>query len=349
MTTRFRRAVITGGAGFLGSLLCRTLLEEGTEVVCLDNFLTGTRDALPEVPGGPPLDFRFCDVNEPFDVDGEVDLVMHLASPASPADYARYPLPTLDSGSLGTRNALDLAARKNARFLLASTSEVYGDPLESPQREAYHGNVNPVGPRSVYDEAKRYAEALTAQYHRQGLADTTVARIFNSYGPGMRPDDGRMIPNFVCQALRGDSLTVTGDGTQTRSLCYGQDTVRGLLLLAASDLAGPVNIGSPDEASVEEIALRIIELVDSRSAITYVPRPTDDPRSRKPDITIARTELGFDPAVGWREGLGETINWFRRYASSPIIAGAARGRNGRVRAAQARQAQIRSAQAGNPL
>jgi dTDP-glucose 4,6-dehydratase len=347
MTTRFRRAVITGGAGFLGSLACRALLEEGTEVVCLDNLLTGTRDALPEVPGGPPLDFRFCDVNQPFDVDGEVDLVMHLASPASPADYARYPLATLDSGSLGTRNALDLAARKSARFLLASTSEVYGDPLESPQREAYHGNVNPVGPRSVYDEAKRYAEALTAQYRREGRADAAIARIFNSYGPGMRPDDGRMVPNFVCQALRGDSLTVTGDGTQTRSLCYGQDTLRGLLLLAASDVAGPVNIGNPDEASVEDFALRIIELAGSRSAITYVPRPADDPRSRRPDITIARTELGFEPTVGWREGLVETINWFRRYAGSPVIASAAC--NGRVRAARARQAQIRSAQAGSPL
>ena len=317
MTREFRRAVVTGGAGFVGSRLCQRLLAQGTAVVCLDNFLTSDPRAVTAPPGGPPLEFRLHDVTEPFDVAGPVDLVMHLASPASPADYARYPLQTMSSGSAGTRNALDLAARTGARFVLASTSEVYGDPRVSPQPEGYHGNVNPVGPRSVYDEAKRYAEALTAAYQRAGQADTAIARIFNSYGPGMRPDDGRMVPTFACQALRDEPVTVTGDGTQTRSLCHVDDTVRGLLLLAASDLAGPVNIGNPDEATVGEIAARIIALAGSRSAIRYIPLPPDDPMARKPDITLARAMLGFEPRIGWREGLTETIAWFR-----DVLAGA---------------------------
>jgi dTDP-glucose 4,6-dehydratase len=303
--------------------VCRRLLEQGTAVVCLDNFLTGSREAVPALPGGPPLDFRYCDVTEPFEVTGEVDLVLHLASPASPRDYARYPLQTMAAGSAGTRNALRLAAGKGARFLLASTSEVYGDPEVSPQREDYHGNVNPVGPRSVYDEAKRYAEALTAAYQRAGYADTVIARIFNSYGPGMREGDGRMVPAFVCQALRGEPVTVTGDGTQTRSLCHADDTVRGLLLLAASDLAGPVNIGNPDEATVGAMAARIIALAGSSSPIRYVPRPPDDPMSRKPDITVARAALGFEPRIRWQEGLRETIAWFRRTIAAPAAAYAA--------------------------
>ncbi len=311
MTRKFRRAVVTGGAGFVGSRLCQRLLARGTAVVCLDNFLTSDPRAIMAPPGAPPLEFRLHDVTEPFDVAGPVDLVMHLASPASPVDYARYPLQTLSSGSAGTRNALDLAARTGARFVLASTSEVYGDPRVSPQPEGYHGNVNPVGPRSVYDEAKRYAEALTAAYQRGGQADTAIARIFNSYGPGMRPDDGRMVPTFACQALRDEPVTVTGDGTQTRSLCHVDDTVRGLLLLAASDLAGPVNVGNPDEATVGEIAARIIALTGSRSVIRYIPLPPDDPMARKPDITLARAMLGFEPRIGWREGLTETIAWFR--------------------------------------
>jgi dTDP-glucose 4,6-dehydratase len=267
---------------------------------------------IPPAPRGRRLEFQLMDVAEPFDVAGEVDLVMHLASPASPVDYARYPIETLDCGSLGTRNALDLAARKGARFVLASTSEVYGDPQISPQPEEYRGNVSPVGPRSVYDEAKRYAEALTAAYRRAELADTTIARIFNTYGSGMRPDDGRMVPTFACQALRGEPVTVTGDGTQTRSLCHADDTVRGLLLLAASDLGGPVNIGNPDEATVGEIASRIIRLAGSSSSVRYIPRPVDDPMSRNPDITFARLVLDFEPRVPWREGLTETIDWFRR-------------------------------------
>lgn len=300
--------MVTGGAGFLGSLACRMLLARGTEVVCLDNLLTAAADGPPR---GTGLDFRRQDVTETFDVDGPVDLVLHLASPASPADYGRYPLRTLEAGSTGTRNALRLAGLKGARFVLASTSEVYGDPETSPQHERYRGNVDPVGPRSAYDEAKRYAEALTAWFGRAGHADTAIARIFNTYGPGMRPDDGRMVPAFACQALRGEPVTVAGDGTQTRSLCYATDTVQGLLLLAASGLAGPVNIGNPDEATVGEIAARIIDLAGSSSSIRYVPRPPGDPRTRKPDITLARAELGFEPRVGWREGLRETLGWFR--------------------------------------
>jgi dTDP-glucose 4,6-dehydratase len=320
MVRRFARAVVTGGAGFLGALACRRLLEQGTAVVCLDNLLSGNRGAVPaSTPDGPPCEFRFCDVIDPFDVPGPVDLVLHLASPSSPADYARYPLQTMECGSLGTRNALQLAARKGARFVLASTSEVYGDPQVSPQREDYFGNVNPIGPRSVYDEAKRYAEALTAAYHRVGQANAAIARIFNSYGPGMRPDDGRMVPTFICQALRGDPVTVTGDGTQTRSLCHADDTVRGLLLLAASDFRGTVNIGNPDEATVRQIAARIIGLAKSDSPIRYVPRPPDDPMSRKPDITLARNQLGFAPQVGWQEGLLETIDWFRRVLTGPTV------------------------------
>jgi dTDP-glucose 4,6-dehydratase len=320
MTRKFRRAVVTGGAGFLGSQVCERLLARGTAVVCLDNFITSDRCPVTPPAGAPAFEFRLQDVTEPFDVDGPVDLVMHLASPASPRAYARYPLETLNCGSAGTRNTLDLAARTGARFVLASTSEVYGDPQVSPQDETYHGNVNPIGPRSVYDEAKRYAEALTAAYQRTGQADTAIARIFNSYGPGMRPDDGRMVPTFACQALRGEPVTVTGDGTQTRSLCHADDTVRGLLLLAASDLAGPVNIGNPDEATVGDIAARIIALAGSRSPVRYVPLPTDDPLARKPDITLARAMLGFEPRIGWRQGLTETIAWFRAVvAASPAL------------------------------
>jgi dTDP-glucose 4,6-dehydratase len=303
MAGQFRRAVVTGGTGFLGWRLCGHLLAQGTDVVCLDNFLTSSPPAACEPPDGPPLEFMFCDVAEPFDVAGDVDLVMHLASLASPADYARYPLQTLNSGSLGTRNALELAARKGARFVLASTPEAYGDPI---------------GPRGVYDEAKRYAEALTGAYQRGGYANTAIARIFNSYGPGMRPDDGRMVPAFACQALRGEPLTIHGDGTQTRSLCHADDTVRGLLLLAASDLAGPMNIGNPDEAPVGEIAARIIALAGSSSPIRYVSRPPDDAMSRTPDITLARSLLGFEPRVGWRDGLTETVAWFRQALAGPV-------------------------------
>ena len=324
MDIEFRRAVVTGGAGFLGRRVCQRLLEQGTDVVCVDNSPTGSQAVLPGArrPAGTKaaragrLEFQLWDVTEPFDVAGEVDLVMHLASPADPA---RHPVETLGCAGQGTRNALELAAHKDARFVLASTSEVYGDPLISPQPEEYRGNVSPVGPRSAYDEANRYAEALTAAYRREERADTTIARIFDTYGSGMRPDDGRMVPTFACQALRGEPLTVTGDGTQTRSLCHADDTVRGLLLLAASDLGGPVNIGNPEEATVGEIAARIISLAGSSSSVRYVPRPAGDPRARKPDILFAQLALGFEPRISWREGLTETISWFRRITTESAV------------------------------
>ena len=266
-TAQFRRAVVTGGAGFLGARVCRQLIEAGTAVVCIDNFLTSNPGSIGDLAAMAGFEFRYRDVCEPMDIGGEVDLVLHLASPASPGDYLRFPLETLEAGSTGTRHALELAARTGARFVLASTSEVYGDPACSPQPESYWGNVNPVGPRSVYDEAKRFAEALTTACTRAGTVNAGIVRIFNSYGPGMRPDDGRMVATFACQALRGEPLTVTGDGRQTRSLCHADDTVRGILLLAASTLAGPVNIGNPDEATVLDIARRIIGLSGSESAI----------------------------------------------------------------------------------
>ena len=301
---------MTGGAGFLGSHLCRRLLAAGTQVVCVDNFLTSSPDRLQDLRAEPGFTFRQADVARGLEVDGDVDLVVHLASPASPPDYHRHPLATLEVGSSGTRNALDLAARTGARFMLTSTSEVYGDPAVSPQPEDYWGNVNPIGPRSVYDEAKRFAEALTAAHQRAGTVDAAIVRIFNTYGPGMRPDDGRIVPTFACQALRGEPLTVTGDGRQTRSLCHVDDTVGGILAAAASDLGGPVNIGNPDEATVLQIAQRIIALAGSPSGIEHIPFPEDDPMTRCPDITRARQELGWEPVIGWEEGLSGTLAWF---------------------------------------
>ena len=305
-----KRAVVTGGAGFLGAHLCASLLEEGSEVVCVDSFLTSTHSAAGRLGQWPGFELREADVSDGLDVDGPLDLVIHMASPASPADYQRFPLATLDAGSSGTRNALRLAARAGARFVLVSTSEVYGDPTVSPQPETYWGNVNPVGPRSMYDEAKRFAEAMTAAYQRAGVVDTGIVRIFNTYGPGMRPDDGRVVPTFACQALRGRPLTVAGDGSQTRSLCHVRDTVAGILAFAASGLAGPVNIGSEDEATVLQIAERIIVLAGSRSAIEHVPRPADDPMTRCPDISLARAALGWEPRISWRDGLAGTLEWF---------------------------------------
>jgi dTDP-glucose 4,6-dehydratase len=276
----------------------------------VDNFLTSGRGGIATLLADPAFQLYEADVSTWLDVPGAADLVVHLASPASPPDYLRHPLATLAAGSSGTRNALELARRSGARFVLASTSEVYGDPQVSPQPESYWGNVNPVGPRSVYDEAKRFAEALTAAYRRAGHADTAIVRIFNSYGPGMRPGDGRMVPTFACQALRGLPLPVTGDGSQTRSLCYVSDTVAGILAVAASGLAGPVNIGSPDEATVLEIAERMIRLTGSASTITFVPLPQDDPASRCPDISLARSALRWEPRIPWDVGLTNTIHWF---------------------------------------
>jgi dTDP-glucose 4,6-dehydratase len=306
----WRRAVVTGGAGFIGTHLCRALLMSGTEVLCVDSFLTSSPDSLHRLRAHPRFTLHEADVAIGLPPVDQADLVVHLASPASPVDYQRHPLATLDAGSRGTRNALELAARTGARFVLASTSEVYGDPAVSPQTEQYWGNVNPVGPRSVYDEAKRFAEAITAAYRRAGKADTSIVRIFNTYGPGMRPDDGRVVPTFACQALRGQPLTVAGDGRQTRSLCHVDDTVRGILAVAGSGLAGPVNIGNPDEATVLQLAERIIALSGSPSGIEYVPLAEDDPRFRCPDITLAARALGWRPEVSWRDGLAETLAWF---------------------------------------
>ncbi|MYW03804.1 NAD-dependent epimerase/dehydratase family protein [Streptomyces sp. SID3343] len=306
----FRRVVVTGGAGFLGSHLCERLLARGSEVVCLDNFLTGTPANVAHLMPDPAFRLTRCDVTEFVHVPGEVDLVLHFASPASPLDYLEYPIDTLKVGSLGTLHALGLAAEKRARFVLASTSEVYGDPLVHPQPEEYWGNVNPIGPRGVYDEAKRFSEALVMAYRQARELDTAIVRIFNTYGPRMRPNDGRAIPAFVCAALRGEPLRVHGDGSQTRSICHVDDTVSGVLALAGSSHMGPMNIGNPNEMSVLDLARRILELTESQAEIAFVERPVDDPTTRRPDITRARTVLGWEPRVDWRDGLRATIEWF---------------------------------------
>jgi dTDP-glucose 4,6-dehydratase len=311
VNTRFSRAVVTGGAGFLGSHLCEELLRRGTGVICLDNFLTGTPANIAHLIGEPRFRLIKCDVTDFVHVPGPVDLVLHLASAASPADYLRLPIETLKVGSLGTLHALGLAVDKGARFVLASTSEVYGDPLQHPQSEAYWGNVNPVGPRSVYDEAKRYAEALTTAYRMSRGTDTAIVRIFNTYGPRMRPDDGRAIPTFIRQALAGEPLSVTGDGSQTRSVCYVDDTIRGILALAESPAPGPVNIGGPLELPVIDLAKTIIELSGLPGSIRHIERPVDDPRMRRPDTTLAQELLGWTPRVELREGMARTIASFR--------------------------------------
>lgn len=309
---RHPRAVVTGGSGFVGSHLCEALLDRGIAVVCLDNLLTGTSRNIAHLTGR--RDFRFLrrDLTEPVHVPGEVGYVFHLASAASPDDYLRLPIQTLEVGSQGTRHALDLAEAKGARFVLASTSEVYGDPLVHPQPETYWGNVNPVGPRSVYDEAKRFGEALTSAFrHSRGL-DTTIVRIFNSYGPRMRPDDGRAVPTFLRQALTGEDLTVTGDGSQTRSICHVDDTVRGVVALALADHPGPVNIGSPYEVSMAGLARLIIELTGSPSRVRFIDLPEDDPRVRRPDTALAEKVLGWRPRISIEEGLRDTMEWFAR-------------------------------------
>jgi dTDP-glucose 4,6-dehydratase len=306
------RALVTGGAGFLGSHVCERLLREGWEVTCLDSLLTGRRDNLADVAGVERFRFQALDVTEPLDVDADIDAVLHMASPASPVDYLRWPIETLRVGALGTLHALDLALRRQATFLLASTSEAYGDPLVHPQPESYWGNVNPVGPRSVYDEAKRYAEAATMAYHRAHGLRIRIARIFNTYGPRMRRDDGRAVPTFIQQALGGEPLTVHGDGTQTRSLCYVDDLVEGLYRLLASDLTGPVNIGNPSEVTVQELASLIRDMTGSTSEIIHVERPVDDPELRCPDISLAMTSLDWRPAVSLVEGLPRTIEWAKQ-------------------------------------
>jgi dTDP-glucose 4,6-dehydratase len=306
------RALVTGGAGFIGARLCAALRQHGADVVGVDNLVTGSLDNLRDLLEDDGFILVKADLGSGIGnpAKSTVDVVFHLASPASPKDYLRLPLETMRVGAHGTEHALDLADQCGARFLLASTSEVYGDPLEHPQTERYWGNVNPIGPRSVYDEAKRYAEALTMAYRRSRGTDTTIARIFNTYGPGMRADDGRMIPAFVHQGLAGEPITVTGDGKQTRSICYVDDTVRGLLALAESGVAGPVNIGNPVERTVLELARKIRVLTGDRSEIRHVPAMVDDPARRCPDITTARTELGWSPTVGPDEGIARTVAWF---------------------------------------
>jgi dTDP-glucose 4,6-dehydratase len=314
MVHEIRRALVTGGGGFLGGHLCERLLDDGVEVICVDDLSTSAPSAAGLVPNDSRYQFVRHDITKPLaglPLHPVVDTVFHLASPASPVDYLRLPVQTLRTGALGTANVLDIAERCGARMVLASTSEVYGDPLQHPQQETYWGNVNPVGPRSVYDEAKRFAEALTFAYRRARSADVGVARIFNTYGPGMRSDDGRMVPTFCRQALTGKPITVTGSGRQTRSLCYVDDTVAGLLGLARSDCAGPVNIGNPDELTVQHTAELIRDLAGSDSPIRYLPAMQDDPQRRCPDIRRAHDRLGWQPRVPYTEGLAQTIEWFR--------------------------------------
>jgi nucleoside-diphosphate-sugar epimerase len=311
---RRKRAVLTGGAGFLGSHLGERLLESGYDVVCVDNFLTGVPDNVEHLVGRDGFQLCETDIIDGIAVAGPVDAVLHFASPASPVDYLRLPIQTLKVGSLGTLNALELAKEKQARFVLASTSETYGDPKVNPQPETYWGNVNPVGPRAVYDESKRFAEALTTAYRNSCRVDTAIVRIFNTYGPRMRLRDGRAIPTFIGQALMGEPLTVAGDGSQTRSVCHVDDLIEGILRLLQSHHAGPMNLGNPHELSVLALAEVIRDLVGSTSAIRFVPRPVDDPFVRRPDITMARSLLDWAPEVDLEAGLLRTIAWFRERA-----------------------------------
>ncbi|MCP3984152.1 MAG: SDR family oxidoreductase [bacterium] len=308
--TNFGRVLVTGGAGFIGSHLSRRLLEEGCEVIVFDNLLTGSMANISELLGHPRFSFEHYDVTNYLHVDGALDAIMHFASPASPKDFERLPIQILKVGSLGTHKALGLAKAKGARFLLASTSECYGDPAVSPQPETYWGNVNPIGIRGVYDEAKRFAEAMTMAYQRHHGVDTRIVRIFNTFGPRMQLDDGRAIPNFFAQAIRGEDVTVYGDGSQTRSINYVSNLVEGLWRLLGSDYPTPVNIGSEAEISMQGLAQKIIDLVGSSSKIVYRALPPDDPKVRRPDITVARTVLGWEPEVSPAEGLERTRDYF---------------------------------------
>jgi dTDP-glucose 4,6-dehydratase len=306
------RTVITGGAGFIGSHLCERFLSDGHDVICVDNLLTGSLKNIQHLLDGPRFQFVDHNVSEPIEIDGPVDHVLHFASPASPVDYLAHPIPTLKVGSLGTHNALGLAKAKDARFLLASTSEVYGDPEVHPQREDYWGNVNPIGPRGCYDEAKRFSEAITMAYHRFHGVKTRIVRIFNTYGPRMRLNDGRVLPNFMGQALRGESITVYGQGEQTRSFCFVTDLVEGIVRLLYTDFSEPVNIGNPAEITVLQLAQEIIALVEgTKSTIIYEDLPQDDPKRRKPDITRAQKLLGWEPKVERSEGLKRSLEYFR--------------------------------------
>jgi dTDP-glucose 4,6-dehydratase len=314
------RVLVTGAAGFLGSHLCDRFLADGHQVVGLDNFVTGHPDNIAHLTGNAGFSFLRHDVSMPIYVAGELDGVLHFASPASPVDYLTLPIQTLKVGSLGTHNALGVAKAKGARFMVASTSEVYGDPLQHPQTEQYWGNVNPVGPRGVYDEAKRFGEAMTMAYHRYHSLDTRIVRIFNTYGPRMRPRDGRVVSNFIVQALNGEPLTVYGDGSQTRSFCYVDDEIEGIYRLFHRGDSGPTNVGNPDEYTVAELAHIVLELTGSESAIEYRPLPTDDPKQRRPDISRARSILGWEPRVPVRDGVARTIDYFRSLLNTDRMA-----------------------------
>lgn len=305
------RIVISGAAGFLASHLCDRLIAGGHEVIGLDNFLTGSPENVAQLEHHPHFHLIHQDVVEPFDIDGPVDYVLHMASPASPKDYLEHPIETLNVGSAGTRNMLELALAHNAGYLLTSTSECYGDPHEHPQKETYWGNVNPVGPRSCYDESKRFAEAMTMAYHRKHGVRTSIARTFNTYGPRMKLNDGRVVPAFLDQALRGEDMTIFGDGSQTRSFCYVSDLVDGLYRLMLSEERYPVNLGNPVEMTIRDFAEAIRELTGAKSQLVFRPLPQDDPRQRKPDITKARTLLGWEPKVGLQEGLRMTCEYFQ--------------------------------------
>ena len=313
------RALVTGGAGFVGSHLCGRLLSEGYRVICMDNLRTGSLENVASFREDPDFEYVEHDVTTHIDVPGELEEIYHFASPASPADFGRIPIPILKVGALGTHNSLGLAKAKGARMMLASTSEVYGDPLVHPQPEEYWGNVNPIGTRGVYDEAKRFAEAITLAYHRHHRVDTRIVRIFNTYGPRMRPDDGRMIPNFINQALSGKPLTVYGVGAQTRSIQYVDDLIEGVYRLMGSPEVRPVNIGNPVEYTVKEVAGLILELTGSGSSISYEPLPEDDPKQRCPDISRAREVLGWEPRVGARQGLESTLQWFASRSKTHLL------------------------------
>jgi dTDP-glucose 4,6-dehydratase len=323
------RVVVTGGAGFIGSHLCERLIQDGHSVLCVDNLLTGSQANVAHLASHPHFQLIRHDISKPLELGGLVDYVLHFASPASPVDYLKYPIPTMKAGALGTLNALGLAKAKQAKFLLASTSEVYGDPQVHPQPESYWGHVNPVGPRAVYDEAKRFAEALTMAYYRQHGLDTRIVRIFNTFGPRMRLDDGRAIPTFIAQAMAAEPLTVYGDGSQTRSFCYSSDLVEGIRRLMDSDAHDPVNLGNPDERTILEMAQQVLRrFPGTKSRIEFRPLPQDDPKQRRPDISRARQLLGWEPRVNLEEGLTKTIAWFchqQEAGSRRLEAGTQRG------------------------
>lgn len=307
------KIVVTGGAGFLGSHLCDRLIQEGHSVVCIDNLITGNMDNIDHLLDNKNFQFIKYDVTNYIHVEGNVDAILHFASPASPVDYLNFPIQTLKVGSLGTHKTLGLAKEKKAKFLLASSSEIYGDPRVNPQKEEYWGNVNPVGPRGVYDEAKRFAEAITMAYHRYHGLDTKIARIFNTYGPRMRPNDGRVVPTFIIQALKGEPLTVYGDGSQTRSFCYVSDMIDGIYKLLLSNINEPINLGNPDEVTILDFAKEIIELTGNNSEICFKPLPENDPQVRRPDVSVAKDLLNWEPKIRRREGIKKVLEYFRTH------------------------------------